>query len=70
MKVVAIIAAAGLGRRMQQDTPKTYLLLAGKPILIHTLELSRPFPRCTRFWWWCTRKTWSFASRRSSIPTP
>jgi 2-C-methyl-D-erythritol 4-phosphate cytidylyltransferase len=39
MKVAAIIAAAGLGRRMQQDTPKTYLPLAGKPILIHTLEL-------------------------------
>ncbi len=39
MKVAAIIAAAGLGRRMQQDTPKTYLYLAGKPILIHTLEV-------------------------------
>lgn len=44
MKVVAIIAAAGLGRRMQQDTPKTYLLLAGKPILIHTLELFETIP--------------------------
>ncbi len=39
MKVAAIIAAAGLGVRMQQDTPKTYLQLAGKPILIHTLEV-------------------------------
>jgi 2-C-methyl-D-erythritol 4-phosphate cytidylyltransferase len=39
MKVAAIIAAAGLGVRMQQDTPKTYLHLAGKPILIHTLEV-------------------------------
>jgi 2-C-methyl-D-erythritol 4-phosphate cytidylyltransferase len=29
---------------MQQDTPKTYLLLAGKPILIHTLELFETIP--------------------------
>jgi 2-C-methyl-D-erythritol 4-phosphate cytidylyltransferase len=39
MKVAAIVAAAGLGVRMHQDTPKTYLQLAGKPILIHTLEV-------------------------------
>lgn len=39
MKVAAIIAAAGLGVRMRVDTPKTYLQLAGKPILIHTLEV-------------------------------
>jgi 2-C-methyl-D-erythritol 4-phosphate cytidylyltransferase len=44
MKVAAIIAAAGLGRRMQQDTPKTYLQLAGKPILIHTLEVFENVP--------------------------
>jgi len=44
MKVVAIIAAAGLGTRMQQDTPKTYLQLAGKPILIHTLEIFEKVP--------------------------
>jgi 2-C-methyl-D-erythritol 4-phosphate cytidylyltransferase len=44
MKVVAIIAAAGLGTRMQQDTPKTYLRLAGKPILIHTLEVFEKVP--------------------------
>ncbi len=44
MKVAAIIAAAGLGRRMQQDTPKTYLRLAGKPILIHTLEIFEKVP--------------------------
>jgi 2-C-methyl-D-erythritol 4-phosphate cytidylyltransferase len=44
MKVAAIIAAAGLGRRMQQDTPKTYLQLAGKPILIRTLEVFEKVP--------------------------
>ena len=44
MRVAAIIAAAGLGRRMQHDTPKTYLHLAGKPILIHTLEIFEKVP--------------------------
>jgi len=44
MRVAAIIAAAGLGRRMQQDIPKTYLPLAGKPILIHTLEVFEKVP--------------------------
>jgi 2-C-methyl-D-erythritol 4-phosphate cytidylyltransferase len=44
MKAAAIIAAAGLGRRMQLDTPKTYLQLAGKPILIHTLEVFEKVP--------------------------
>jgi 2-C-methyl-D-erythritol 4-phosphate cytidylyltransferase len=44
MKVAAIIAAAGLGKRMRQDTPKTYLQLAGKPILIHTLEIFEKVP--------------------------
>jgi 2-C-methyl-D-erythritol 4-phosphate cytidylyltransferase len=44
MKVAAIIAAAGLGTRMKQDTPKTYLQLGGKPILIHTLEIFEKVP--------------------------
>jgi 2-C-methyl-D-erythritol 4-phosphate cytidylyltransferase len=44
MKVAAIIAAAGLGTRMKQDTPKTYLHLGGKPILIHTLEVFERVP--------------------------
>jgi len=44
MRVVAVIAAAGLGQRMQQDLPKTYLRLAGKPILVHTLEVFETVP--------------------------
>lgn len=44
MKVVAVIAAAGLGRRMEQDLPKTYLRLGGKPILVHTLEVFENVP--------------------------
>ncbi len=37
--IAAIVAAAGLGTRMQHDTPKPYLLLGGKPILAHTLAV-------------------------------
>ena len=37
-KVVAIIPAAGVGVRMKTSTPKQYLELKNKPLLIHTLE--------------------------------
>jgi len=35
---VAIIVAGGKGERMGASTPKQFLELAGKPILMHTLE--------------------------------
>lgn len=37
-KTVAIIVAGGKGERMGGDVPKQYMLLAGKPIIVHTLE--------------------------------
>jgi 2-C-methyl-D-erythritol 4-phosphate cytidylyltransferase len=40
---VAIIAAAGQGRRMGSDRPKQFLELAGIPIIIHTV---RAFDEC------------------------
>ncbi|HEX3252875.1 MAG TPA: 2-C-methyl-D-erythritol 4-phosphate cytidylyltransferase [Pyrinomonadaceae bacterium] len=40
---IAIIAAAGAGTRMASDRPKQFLLLAGKPVIIHTL---RVFEEC------------------------
>ena len=39
----AIIAAAGMGARMASDRPKQFLLLAGTPIIFHTLT---PFEQC------------------------
>lgn len=39
MRKIAIIPAAGMGKRMGAGVNKQYLLLAGKPILAHTLEL-------------------------------
>jgi 2-C-methyl-D-erythritol 4-phosphate cytidylyltransferase len=38
MKVAAIIAAAGAGRRMKTDRPKQLLMLAGTAIVIHTVR--------------------------------
>jgi 2-C-methyl-D-erythritol 4-phosphate cytidylyltransferase len=38
-----IITAGGIGKRMGGDLPKQFLLVAGKPILIHTLEKIHSF---------------------------
>ncbi len=38
MKVGAIIAAAGFGRRMKTDRPKQLLVLNGAPIIVHTIR--------------------------------
>lgn len=34
----AVILAGGVGARMRQSIPKQFLALAGKPIILHTLE--------------------------------
>lgn len=43
MKKVAVVVAGGSGSRMQSDIPKQFLLLGGKPLLIHTLTVFRRF---------------------------
>ena len=40
---IAIIAAAGAGTRMASDRAKQFLLLAGTPVIIHTLKV---FEQC------------------------
>ncbi|MFM6954148.1 MAG: 2-C-methyl-D-erythritol 4-phosphate cytidylyltransferase [Sphingobacteriaceae bacterium] len=37
MKRYAIVVGGGSGSRMQQDIPKQFLVLGGKPVLMHTL---------------------------------
>lgn len=37
MNKYAIIVAGGIGTRMQSNLPKQFILLAGKPVLMHTL---------------------------------
>jgi 2-C-methyl-D-erythritol 4-phosphate cytidylyltransferase len=44
MKTVTIIPAGGTGRRMGGEIPKQYLLLAGIPILAHTLSAFQRSP--------------------------
>lgn len=39
MKTVALVPAAGMGKRMGAGINKQYLLLDGRPILAHTLQL-------------------------------
>jgi len=38
MKKTALIVAGGSGSRMESDLPKQFILLAGKPILMHTIK--------------------------------
>jgi 2-C-methyl-D-erythritol 4-phosphate cytidylyltransferase len=44
LKTIALITAAGKGRRMQTQTPKQYLPLGGRPILAQTI---RVFEQCS-----------------------
>lgn len=43
MKLYAVIVAGGSGKRIQSGIPKQYLELAGKPVLMHTLERFKAF---------------------------
>mgnify|MGYP001135823047 CR=1 FL=1 len=38
MKKFALIVAGGSGKRMNQETPKQFVEVEGKPILMHTME--------------------------------
>lgn len=44
MKITALIPAAGMGKRMNAGINKQYLLLGGKPILAHTLQVFQQAP--------------------------
>ena len=45
MKTEAIVASAGSGRRLKARVSKPYLEIAGKPILIHTLQALNRSPK-------------------------
>lgn len=45
MNVIALIPAAGSGKRMGGDRSKQYLEIGGRPILVHTLQI---FDRCEK----------------------
>jgi 2-C-methyl-D-erythritol 4-phosphate cytidylyltransferase len=44
MKAAAIVAAAGAGLRMKNETRKQYLVLAGQPVLARSLNLFIEYP--------------------------
>jgi 2-C-methyl-D-erythritol 4-phosphate cytidylyltransferase len=43
LKAYALIVAGGTGKRMGAEIPKQFLELAGKPVLMHTIERFRSF---------------------------
>jgi len=43
MKHYVVIVAGGSGKRMGSDIPKQFLELAGKPVLMHTIERFKAF---------------------------
>lgn len=44
MMISAILLSGGLGKRMQASTPKQYLPLHGKPVILHALDRLLEFP--------------------------
>ena len=44
MSEFAIIVAGGVGTRMKSNIPKQFMLLKGKPILMHTIEAFNKYP--------------------------
>ena len=43
-----VVLAGGIGRRIGRPFPKQFLLLGGKPLLIHVLEKARAIPELER----------------------
>jgi len=48
MHVAALVLAAGRGERLRQTLPKAFVLLAGKPMLLHTLAALAAVPEVDR----------------------
>ncbi len=44
MKIGMIVLAGGIGKRIGRPFPKQFLLLGGKPLIIHVLEKARVIP--------------------------
>lgn len=43
MEMYAVIVAGGSGKRMGVEIPKQFLELAGRPVLMHTIERFKSF---------------------------
>ena len=47
MKTGMIVLAGGIGKRIGRPVPKQFLLLGGKPLIVHVLERARALPEIT-----------------------
>jgi 2-C-methyl-D-erythritol 4-phosphate cytidylyltransferase len=48
MKIGMIVLAGGIGKRIGRPFPKQFLLLGGKPLIVHVLEKARVIPDIAR----------------------
>ena len=48
MKIGMIVLAGGVGKRIGRPFPKQFLLLGGKPLIVHVLEKARVIPDIDR----------------------
>ncbi|HEX7197808.1 MAG TPA: IspD/TarI family cytidylyltransferase [Candidatus Limnocylindria bacterium] len=48
MRTGMIVLAGGIGKRIGRPIPKQFLLLGGKPLLVHVLEKARALPEIER----------------------
>jgi 2-C-methyl-D-erythritol 4-phosphate cytidylyltransferase len=48
MKIGMIVLAGGVGKRIGRPFPKQFLLLGGKPLIVHVLEKARQIPAIER----------------------
>jgi 2-C-methyl-D-erythritol 4-phosphate cytidylyltransferase len=48
MKIGMIVLAGGVGKRIGRPFPKQFLLLGGKPLIVHVLEKARVIPAIDR----------------------
>jgi len=77
MQLYALIVAGGSGKRMQTETPKQFLELAGKPVLMHTIERFKVFndtieiitvlPENQIEYWMSVQKKYSFSIKQTIV---
>jgi len=48
MKIGMVVLAGGIGKRIGRPFPKQFLLLGGKPLIVHVLEKARAIPEIER----------------------
>jgi 2-C-methyl-D-erythritol 4-phosphate cytidylyltransferase len=48
MSIGMVVLAGGIGRRIGRPFPKQFLLLGGKPLIVHVLEKARAIPEIDR----------------------